>query len=229
MQQILQKSQKTQKSPTLLHLWIWLITRFIVSLMMGCVGCFVFAIAIVVLYGLSGFITLKHVLQTDYQHMVFLAQLTQVNSLSFINHELNTIPNTINLSNLSLPMISAQYQHHLLLHLVPVISAVLLVVKLLMIRIYLLAHWCLLFLIVGLTALIDGLTQRYIRRIAAGRESALIYHNVKSLIMTSLIIGVFVDLVLPISFKLSEWILIISVVLFAVAIQVTAKSFKKYL
>jgi integrating conjugative element membrane protein (TIGR03747 family) len=224
--QKMQKLQKTQKSPTLLDLWIWLLIRFIFWGVFGCIGCFVVAIVYVVLYGGSGLMLLQAMLQRDYQAITVLAH---PNTLFIVHHWINVIPNRINLANLSLSLGNPHYEHEFLLHLKPIICAALLAAKLVIIRLYLLMRWCRLFLLLGLVGLIDGLMQRRIRRLAAGRESALIYHNVKSLIMMSLVLGVFLDLVLPISFKANEWILIGSAILFTFAIQVTAKSFKKYL
>lgn len=222
----MQKFQKTQKPPTLLELWVWLFIRFIFWGALGCVGCFVVTIVYVVSYGESGLIFFQAILQRDYQA---IAVLVHPNVLSVVNHWLGVIPNRINLKNLSLPSSNLYYQYEFLLHLKQMVNAALLGAKLVIIKLYFLAHWCRLFLLLGLVGLIDGLMQRRIRRLAAGRESALIYHNVKSLIMMSLVLGVFATLVLPISFKVSEWILIGSAVLFSLAIQVTAKSFKKYL
>ena len=230
--QKIQQSHKTQKPPTLLQLWIWLVTRFICWTIFGCVGCVIVEIILVALYGVSALMILQTLLQKDYQTLVVLAH---PNTLSLINHWIDVIPSTGYLDNLthfsklSLPLISEKSQHDFLLHLMPIITAALLAIKLVIIRLYLLMSWCQLFLAFGLVGLIDGLMQRHIRKLAAGRESALIYHNVKSLIMMSLITGVFIDLVLPISFNADEWILIISTMLFGIAIQITAKSFKKYL
>jgi len=218
--------QKTQKAPTLLQLWAWLITRFVGWLVMGCFGCVVVAIVMVILHGLSALTSLQAVIQNDYQIVVATAQ---PHTLSLMNQVLNAIPNAINPPNYSLPMISQQYQQDLWAHLLPVASAALLASKLVIIRLYLLLRWLPLFLLLGLAGLIDGLAQRHIRRASAGRESALIYHNAKPLVMLSLLLGIFIDLVLPISISRTEEILIVASILFALAIQVTAKSFKKYL
>lgn len=221
-----QKIQKTQKAPTLLQWWAWLVTRFVGWLVMGCFGCVVVAIIMVILHGLSGLTSLQAVIQNDYQTVVATAKPA---TLSLINQVLNAIPNAITAPDWSLPMISQQYQRDLWTHLLPVASAALLASKLVIIRLYLLLCWLPLFLLLGLAGLIDGLAQRHIRRASAGRESALIYHNAKPLVMLSLLLGIFIDLVLPISISHTEEILILASVLFALAIQVTAKSFKKYL
>lgn len=221
-----QKTQRTQKAPTLFQLWFWLITRLFGWLFMGCLGCMVVAIVMVILHGLSGLTSLQAVLQTDYQTIVTTAQ---PHTVSLINQALNTIPNTLSSLKFSLPMMSIQYQRELWAHILPIANAALLGAKLVVVRVYLLLRWFPLFFVVGFVGLVDGLAQRAIRRASAGRESALIYHNAKPLVMLSLLLGIFIDLVLPISVANAEWIAIASACLFAVAIQVTARSFKKYL
>lgn len=213
-------------SSTLFRLWGWLISRFVIWLVLGGLGCVIIAVTMVILHGLSSLTSLQIVIQNDYQSVVATAQ---PHTLSLINQVLNAIPNTVNPSSWSLPMITQKYQQDLWEHLLPVASAALLASKLVIIRLYLLLRWSPLFLLLGLAGLIDGLAQRYIRRASAGRESALIYHNAKPLVMLSLLLGIFTDLVLPISISRTEEILIVASILFALATQITAKSFKKYL
>ncbi|PIQ43241.1 MAG: hypothetical protein COV52_01870 [Gammaproteobacteria bacterium CG11_big_fil_rev_8_21_14_0_20_46_22] len=219
--------QKIQKSPTLFQLWFWLITRCVGWLFMGALGCLVVAIVIVIVQGeQSGLMSLHALVQTDYS---YLQATLRGNKLAMVNHWLAFVPQDIKVSTQALPMISQAYQAHLWMIVHPFVQAVLLSTQLLIIRLYLLLRWCPLFLLLGMIGLIDGLAQRHIRRAAAGRESALIYHNAKPLVMLSLLLGIFIDLVLPISVANAEWILLASAFLFGVAIQVTAKTFKKYL
>ncbi len=219
-----------QKTSTLFQLWFWLITRFIGWLIMGCLGCIVLAILIVILNGeQSGFNWLEALIQNDYH---YLTTMIQPESLSSVNYWLQIIPDSFSASTIKaikLPVLSLSYQSHFWMMITPFINAVLLGIKLLIIRLYLLLRWSPLFLLLGFVGLIDGLTQRYIRRAAAGRESALIYHNAKPLIILSLIVGIFMVLILPVPVKFSEWILVASASLMGLAIQITAKSFKKYL
>jgi integrating conjugative element membrane protein (TIGR03747 family) len=216
-----------QKAPTLFQLWFWLITRFIGWLVIGAFGCLAVAIVIVIMHGKQAGITnLQVLVQTDYR---YLLDTLPGNKLLMINHWLGLVPQDIKVNTRLLPIISQAYQAYFWMIIHPFVQAILLGTQLLMIRLYLLLRWCPLFLLLGLIGLIDGLAQRYIRRTAAGRESALIYHNAKPLVMLSLLLGIFIDLVLPISMTNAEWILAASALLFGIAIQVTAKSFKKYL
>lgn len=221
-----EKIHKTQKSPTLFDLWIWLIIRFFIWTIVGCFGCVLIAVVLVALHGLSGFVMLQKLLEENYQT---LSMLINPNELSIVNHWIAIFPNKIALGNSTLLLSKIGYQYAILSHVNLMIGAVLLAAKLLVVRLYLLMHWCYLFLLLGFAGLIDGLMLRKIRRFSAGRESALIYHNMKPLIMFSLIFGVFADLALPVSLRVNEWTLVIAAILFALAIQVTAKSFKKYL
>ena len=223
---MIQKIQHTQKPPTLLQLFLWGVVRFILWAVSGCIGCISVAILLVALYGASALIFFQTLLQRDYKTMT---ALVDSNTLLLIYHWISVIPNTIALDNVSLPLFKAQYSQSIFLHLQPIIAAVLLALKLVIIKLYLLTRWFPLFLLLGFIGFVDGAAQRRIRRLSAGRESALIYHHIKALIMTSIVMGIFTDLVLPISFNISQLILIVSAGLFAFAIQVTAKSFKKYL
>ncbi len=207
---------KQQQVPTLFQLWFWLITRVIGWFFMGCLGCIVISVLMIIVHGQTGFYTLNQLAQNDY-HTVWLSQWIQA------------IPESITQPNIQLPVISNDYQHTLWFELYPYLNAILVGIKLLLIRLYLLLHWSILFVILGVVGLMDGLAQRYIRRQAAGRESALVYHNAKPLIALSFILGIFIDLILPVSLIHTEWILVISTITFGLALQMTAKSFKKYL
>lgn len=217
---------KQQRSPTLFQLWFWLVTRVIGWLILGCFGCIAGSIVIVAVHGQDGFLILNQLLQSDYHYITGNVVLSHT---LWVSRWIQTIPNSITQPNVQLPVISSASQHLLWHQLLPYINASLMGTKLLLIRLYLLLRWCLLFLILGMTGLVDGLAQRYIRRQAAGRESALIYHNAKPLIVLSLILGIFIDLILPISVIHTQWVLVVSSIIFCLAIQMTAKSFKKYL
>ena len=216
-----------QRSPTLLQWWFWLITRFIGWLFMGAFGCIVVAILIVSLRGEQvGLDYLQSLVQADSYYLQTTLTNTQMTT---INHWLGFIPkNVIDIIGF-LPVISQHYQVHLWMMIAPFAQAILLSMQLLILRLYLLLRWYPLFLLLGLLGVVDGLAQRYIRRVSAGRESALIYHNAKPLIMLSLLLCVFIGLILPVSIVNAEWVVVVSALLFGLAIQVTAKSFKKYL
>jgi integrating conjugative element membrane protein (TIGR03747 family) len=201
---------------------IGLICWFVVAFL----GCIAMSTGIVALHGRNGFLMLSQLLQSDC-HYITSSVLSE--HALWINHWIQAIPDSVTQPNFQLPIVSNTYQHELWLQLSPYINAMFMGVKLLVIRLYLLLRWCPLFLILGIAGLIDGLAGRYIRRMSAGRESALIYHNAKPLIMLSLMLGIFIDLILPISVVHTEWIWVCAAIIFGLAIQITAKSFKKYL
>lgn len=215
------------KTPSLFQWWFWLITRFIGLLFIACIGCIVVSIVIVALRGEQSGLTFLHtLLQQDYQ---YLAKTAQPHSVAKFNHWLGLIRWSGKPTRLSLPMMSQHDQQHFWMILLPSIKATLLGIRILMVRLFLLLHWSSLFLLFGFVGLIDGLAQRTIRRVAAGRESTLVYHNAKALVMLSLMLGIFMDLLIPLSIKHMEWILVAASVFLGLAIQVTAKSFKKYI
>lgn len=217
---------KQQHSPILLELWFWLVTRIIGWLFMGCLGCIVVSVLMITVHGQTGFYTLNQLAQNDYHYAI--SNIAN-NHTVWMSQWIHAIPESITQPNIQLPVINSDYQHKLWIQLLPYINATLVGTKLLLIRLYLLLRWSILFLILGVVGLMDGLSGRYIRRMAAGRESALIYHHAKPLIMLSLILGVFIVLTLPVSIMRTEWVLITSAMTFGLAIQITTKSFKKYL
>lgn len=222
----MKQAMKQEHIPTLLQLVFWLLTRLIGWLILGCFGCVATSIVIIVLQGPHGFTFLNQLTQGDYQYL--MSHITQRKFVEF-NHCFEAIPESIMPPDVLLPIVSRNAQQALWPQCAPYINAMLIGIKLLLIRLYLLLHWCPLFLIFGTVGFVDGLARRYIRRQCVARESALIYHNARSLIMFSLILGSFMDLMLPVSVSYTEYILIISAMTFGFAIQITAKNFKKYL
>lgn len=219
-----------QPSISLIQLWFWLIVNFIGWLFVGCLGCLAVSIVIVSLHGQqAGFAILQNLIQQDY---AYLLQTANPQAGLIIHSWLQKINSLIVIPKFSLPQQFSYMQSHLhraIEVILPYVNAIILGLNLLIIRVYLLLRWCPLFLLLGLTGLIDGLAQRSIRRASAGRESALIYHQAKPLIIFSLILGIFVYLILPVQAEQSEWILVVAAILFGISFQVTAKSFKKYL
>lgn len=110
----------------------------------------------------------------------------------------------------------------------PYIRIIMMSVELIAIRLSVLVMVLPLFLLFGVTGLIDGLSQRYVRRLNGGHESALKYHYAKTLVPTSFIMGCFLYLILPLAIS-PMWVLLTSGLLLGVLIQTTTKSFKKYL
>ncbi len=84
------------------------------------------------------------------------------------------------------------------------------------------------FLIFGMVALIDGLAQRDLRRWQAGRESAYLYHNAKRTILPLLSLPWIVYLAMPNTIH-PNYVILPFAILFGLAINITARSFKKYL
>jgi len=84
------------------------------------------------------------------------------------------------------------------------------------------------FLLFGVTALVDGLVRRDLRRWGGGRESSFIYHWSKRSALPLLVTAWVIYLALPVSLHPS-WVILPFATLFAISIAITASSFKKYL
>jgi len=85
-----------------------------------------------------------------------------------------------------------------------------------------------LFFLLAWWGLIDGLVARDLRKIAGGRESALIYHRAKSYLWPALCWGAFCYLVLPVTLN-PILVLMPFMLLFTLTLRLTASRFKKYL
>ncbi len=84
------------------------------------------------------------------------------------------------------------------------------------------------FLLFGVTALVDGLVRRDLRRWGGGRESSFVYHWSKRSALPLLVTAWVVYLALPFSLHPS-WVILPFATLFAISIAITASAFKKYL
>lgn len=84
------------------------------------------------------------------------------------------------------------------------------------------------FILVGLVAFVDGLVERDIRKACGGIESAMMYHRAKRLIKPTLFLTFGGYLTAPISIHPSLVFLPV-MAMFAGAIYITAKTFKKFL
>lgn len=84
------------------------------------------------------------------------------------------------------------------------------------------------FMLVGLVALIDGLVERDIRKACGGIESAMLYHRAKRLLVPIWFLSFGGYLTAPVSIHPSLVFLPV-MALFAYALFVTAKTFKKFL
>ena len=85
-----------------------------------------------------------------------------------------------------------------------------------------------LFLLVWSLGLVDGLTQRTIRRACAGRESSSMYHRAKFFQFAGLATGAMVYLMWPVSIR-PEWIVVPLALLIGVLSRVQWTYLKKYL
>lgn len=85
-----------------------------------------------------------------------------------------------------------------------------------------------LFVLSIVTALVDGLMRRDIRKFGAGRESSFIYHRAKMMIIPLILAPWVLYLAAPISLH-PQLILIPCAISLGVAIVVTIATFKKYL
>jgi integrating conjugative element membrane protein (TIGR03747 family) len=80
----------------------------------------------------------------------------------------------------------------------------------------------------GLVALVDGLIQRDVRRWCGGRESSFVYHHAKKAILPTLILAWIVYLGMPTSVH-PNFLVLPFAGLCALAVAISASSFKKYL
>lgn len=204
-------------NPSLLGLWCWSMTHFILWVLISSISCLLLSVVIVAWQGeVRGFAYLHALMQSDWQ---YLQGIGKTGLIGVIQQSVQAVPDQI----------EWQARQHIVLMLLPYLNALLLGLKLLMVRLFFLLHWGVLTLLLGVVALVDGLTQRSIRRAHVGRESAVMYHHAKSLIMFSIIMGVIVTLVLPVTMLTTAWVMLSAILLSTLAIQMTAKQFKKYI
>lgn len=84
------------------------------------------------------------------------------------------------------------------------------------------------FLLFSLMALVDGLVRRDLRRWGGGRESSFVYHYAKKAAIPLVVLTWVVYLSLPFSLH-PTFVILPFATLFALAVAVTASTFKKYL
>ncbi|CAB3647877.1 TIGR03747 family integrating conjugative element membrane protein [Achromobacter pestifer] len=85
-----------------------------------------------------------------------------------------------------------------------------------------------LFLLAAFVGLVDGLVRRDIRRFGAGRESGFVYHRAKAALMPLAVLPWVIYLALPVSVT-PLLVLLPAALLLALAVDMAAGSFKKYL
>lgn len=218
----------TTQNITVYHLWFWLLTRLVIWVIFSLLCSFIVAIILCdIKHPAMGFDRLQALLQLDYRFLATHLSPQQMNwldrYLAFV-HRYAATPDYFRL-----PVLNVDNQLYFWQHAQPVVQAILLNTQLLMLRLYCLFKWSWLYLLLGLVGLVDGLAKRYVRRMSVGLESAFIYHHAKPLVMASLLLGVFLSLVLPLPISVTQWLLFISLLLFVFTLQMSAKSFKKYL
>jgi len=108
------------------------------------------------------------------------------------------------------------------------IIAVMQVTQVFSVRLAILALATPLFLLFSVLALVDGLVRRDLRRWGGGRESSFVYHYAKKAAVPLMVLAWVVYLSLPVSVHPS-FVILPFATLFALAVAVTASSFKKYL
>jgi integrating conjugative element membrane protein (TIGR03747 family) len=84
------------------------------------------------------------------------------------------------------------------------------------------------FLLFSLVALVDGLVKRDLRRWGGGRESSFVYHWAKCSALPLLVLTWVFYLALPFSLHPS-FVVLPFAILFALSVELTASTFKKYL
>ncbi|ECL5068544.1 TIGR03747 family integrating conjugative element membrane protein, partial [Salmonella enterica] len=85
-----------------------------------------------------------------------------------------------------------------------------------------------LFVMAAAVAMVEGLSQRDLRRYGAGYESSFLYHHARGLIKPSLVYPVMAYLSWPVAAYPNAFLLP-SALLFGVVLTVQASTFKKYL
>lgn len=96
------------------------------------------------------------------------------------------------------------------------------------VRLLVLIHTLPLFLLAAFVGLVDGLVGRDLRRFGAGRESGFIYHRAKASLIPLAVLPWVIYLALPVSIS-PLLILLPSAIALAIAMNVFAGSFKKYI
>jgi integrating conjugative element membrane protein (TIGR03747 family) len=118
--------------------------------------------------------------------------------------------------------------HDLLRPAVQYVIAAMQVTQVFAVRLVILALATPVFGLFSVVALVDGFVQRDLRRWGGGRESSFVYHWAKRSALPLLVLSWVIYLALPVSLHPSFLVLPFAT-LFALSVEVTASSFKKYL
>jgi integrating conjugative element membrane protein (TIGR03747 family) len=103
-----------------------------------------------------------------------------------------------------------------------------LVLKIFLIKTCLLIAAIPLFALLGVVGLIDGLSQREIRRAELGRESSYLFHMLNKWIAKIIGLGLCIWVCLPLTVN-PQWFFVPEGLMFAVMLSLSASKFKKYL
>ena len=217
----------SKRQPGLMTQVCWLLVRLLAAVIFGFLISIALSVVMVKFQGEEEMvIALNHEIQES--HDLIVAHTDNI-EYSTIAQWANELPEVTTSPPVLLPVIAKAKQQQFWATVHPFVDVSLLSIKLSLLRFYILMHWLLLFFLLVIVGLNDGLSQRVIRRLSGGRESALIYHSAKSLVMMVLLLGVFLAITLPISLAVIGDVMIVSFILSVGFIQLTAKQFKKYL
>ena len=207
----------SKRQPGLFTRVCWLLVRLLVVMVFGCLVSIALT---VVMTKITGTEATAVILNNEIQeaHDVIVVHVDNFEH-SIMGRWENSIPAVNSSLPITLPIIAKTKQEQVWTVVQPFVNVMLLSVKLSLLRCYIILHWLLLFLILGIVGLSDGLSQRVIRRLSGGRESALIYHSAKSLVMMVLLCGVFLAIILPLSLVTISHVIIASFILSAGFIQ----------
>lgn len=100
--------------------------------------------------------------------------------------------------------------------------------QLLFLRLQLCMRFLPLFGLLGVVGFVDGFTQRILRRLQGARESSVLYHRARSMLMPSLVGGSVLYLGLPISIQPSGLFSSFAF-LFSFILSMAVRTYKKYL
>jgi len=206
------------------------LTQGITCLMSACLGSLLVGVILVLWQGPSGL----HFLQIlVHQTQEELTRLQGHGMLFALHHAIEEIPTNLPKVPKSrlplLPILNPDFQVAAWQFLRPYMIALLLSAKGCAFRILALFLGIQLWIGFGIVGFLDGLTQRYIRRQCAGRESAVLYHHAKACVVLTPMFVLILGLIFPMSIRLLRMLCVLGAICFGFFMQISAKQFKKYL
>jgi integrating conjugative element membrane protein (TIGR03747 family) len=82
--------------------------------------------------------------------------------------------------------------------------------------------------LLSFVGLVDGLTQRHLRKLQGARESSVLYQHTRECLAPSFLVSTGLYMGLPISINPSLWFLVFAL-LFSLLLSIAARTYKKYL